>query len=59
MFKKLRLFNKLCKIIDAVEAFYEGNKDKIEKIKELIPQIKEYIQEAERIIKKLQNKTEE
>lgn len=58
MFKKIKLFNKICKIIDAVEAYYEGNKDKIEKIKELIPQIKEFIAEAERIIKKLQGKTE-
>lgn len=56
MFKKLKLFNKLCKIIDAVQAYYEGNKDKIEKVKELIPKIKEIIQEAERIIKKLQDK---
>lgn len=56
MFKKIKLFNRLCKIIEAVEAYYEGNKDKIEKVKEYIPKLKELIQEAERIIKKIENK---
>ena len=54
MFKKIRLFNKLCKIIDAIEDYYEGNKEKIQKIKGLIPEIKKFIQEAECIIKKFQ-----
>ena len=59
MFKKIKLFNKLCKIIEAIEAFYNGNKEKIEKAKEYIPQIKKFILEAEEILKKLQNKVEE
>ena len=56
MFKKIRLFNKLCKIIEAVEAFYDGNKKKIEKVKDFIPEIEEYIKEAKRIIKEHKDK---
>jgi len=58
MFKKIKMFNKLCKIIDAVEEFYKGNEEKIKKIKELIPEIKEYISKAEKIIKAIKDKVQ-
>lgn len=58
MFKKIKLFNKLCKIIEAVEAFYAGNKEKIEKVKNFIPEIKKFIDEAIEIIEKLKNQSE-
>lgn len=59
MFKKIKLFNKLCKIIEAVEEFYEGHRKKIEKIKDFIPEIKKIILEAEEILGTLQNKEDE
>lgn len=56
MIKKIKLFNKLCKIIEAIEAFYEGNKEKIQKVKDLIPEIEAYILKAKEIIEKLTHK---
>ena len=53
MFKKIRLFKKLMKIVDAVEKYWDGNKDKIEEAKKAIPEIKGYISDLERIIGKL------
>ena len=58
MFKKIKMFNKLCKIIEAVEAYYRGNKEKIEKVKDFIPEIKKFIDEAQDIIKALKDKVE-
>lgn len=53
MFKKIRLAKKLMKIVDAVEEYYKGNRDKIEAAKKAIPEIKGYISDLERIIKRL------
>lgn len=53
MFKKIRLIKKLLKIIEAVETFYNGNRDKIEKAKKALPEIKGYISDFERILKKI------
>ena len=54
MFKKIKLAKKLFKIVDAVEEYFKGNKDKIEQGKEAISEIKQYISDLERIIKKIQ-----
>lgn len=53
MFKKIKLIKKLLKIVDAVESYYKGNKDKIDIAKKAIPEIKGYITDLERIIKRL------
>jgi hypothetical protein len=53
MFKKIRLAKKLMKIVDAVEEYYKGNRGKIEASKEAIGEIKGYITDLERIIKRL------
>ena len=53
MFKKIRLMKKLLKIVDAVEKYWDGNKDNIEEAKKAIPEIKGYISDLERIIKKI------
>jgi hypothetical protein len=53
MFKKIRLAKKLMKIVDAVEEYYKGNREKIEVAKKAIPEIKGYITDLERIIKKV------
>lgn len=52
MFKKIKLIKKLLKIVDAVEEYYKGNKDKIEKARKAIPEIKGYITDLERILNK-------
>ena len=54
MFKKIKLMKKICKIVDAVEEYYKGNRDKIEEGKKAIEEIKGYISDFERIIKKTQ-----
>ena len=53
MFKKIKLIKKLLKIIDAVESYWEGNRDKIEEAKKAIPEIKGYVSDLERIIKRI------
>ena len=53
MFKKIRLIKKLLSIVEAVENYWNGNQDKIEKAKKAIPEIKGYISDLERIIKKI------
>ena len=53
MFKKIRLIKKLLKIIEAVESYFEGNREKIEQAKKALPEIKGYITDLERIIKKI------
>ena len=53
MFKKIKLIKKLLKIVDAVENYWEGNRDKIEEAKKAIPEIKGYISDFERIIKRI------
>ena len=55
MLRKIKLFNKICKIVEALEAYKKGNEEKINKIKDLIPQIKEIILKAEELLEKLQN----
>lgn len=44
------------KIVDAVESYFENNKDKIEKAKEALPEIKGYISDLERILERMGNK---
>ena len=53
MFKKIRLIKKLLKIVDAVEQYWRGNRGKIEEAKKAIPELKGYISDLERIIKKI------
>lgn len=53
MFKKIKLIKKLLKIVDAVEEYYKGNKDKIDIARKALPEIKGYITDLERIIKRL------
>lgn len=53
MLKKIRLIKKLLKIVEAVENYFEGNRDKIEEAKKALPEIKGYISDLERIIKKI------
>ena len=50
MFKKIKLFKKLMAIVDVVDDFWSDNKDKIEKAKEALPEIKGYISDFERMI---------
>ena len=52
MFKKIKLIKKFLKIVDAVEEYYKGNKDKIDIAKKAIPEIKGYITDLERILNK-------
>ena len=53
MFKKIRLFKKLLKIIKAVENFYDDNREKfIEEARKALPEIKGYISDFERILEK-------
>ena len=47
---------KLLKIVDAVESYFENNKDKIEKAKEALPEIKGYISDFERILERVGGK---
>lgn len=56
MFKKIRLIKKLLKIVEAVENYFEGNRDKIEQAKKALPEIKGYISDFERILDKMGNK---
>ena len=53
MFKKIKLFKKLMAIVDVVDDFWSDNKDKIEKAKEALPEIKGYISDFERMIGRL------
>lgn len=53
MFKKLRLIKKLLKIVEAVEGYFENNREKIGQAKEALPEIKGYITDFERILKKI------
>jgi hypothetical protein len=53
MFKKIRIIKKICKIVDAVEEYYKGNRDKIEAGRKAIAEVKGYISDLERIIKRL------
>ena len=53
MFKKIRIMKKICKIVDAVEEYYKGNRDKIEEGKKAIAEVKGYISDLERIIKRI------
>ena len=52
MFKKIKLINKFLKIIDAVESFFDGNREKIEKAKKYLPEIKGYISDFERMLER-------
>ena len=56
MFKRIRLFKKLMKIVDAVESYFENNKDKIEKAREALPEIKGYISDFERVLERIGGK---
>ena len=53
MFKKIRLIKKLLKVVNAVESYFDGNREKIEKAKKALPEIKGYISDFERIVKKI------
>jgi hypothetical protein len=53
MFKKIRLLKKFLKIVDGVESFWDGNKEKLEKAKEVLPEIKGYITDLERLLAKV------
>lgn len=53
MFKKIKLFKKLMAIVDVADDFWDANKDKIEKAKEALPEIKGYISDFERMIGRL------
>jgi hypothetical protein len=53
MFKKIRLAKKLMKIVDAVEEYYKGNRDKIEQGKKAIAEVEGYITDLKRITKRL------
>ena len=53
MFKKIKLIKKLLKIVDAVENYFDNNREKIEQAKEALPEIKGYITDLERILKKI------
>ena len=53
MFKKIKLLKKFLKIVDGVESFWDGNKEKLEKAKEVLPEIKGYITDLERLLAKV------
>ena len=53
MFKKIRIMKKACKIVDAVEEYYKGNRDKIEQGKKAIAEVEGYITDLKRILKRL------
>ena len=50
MFKKIKLLKKFLKIIEAVDGFWDGNKEKIKKAGEYLPEIKGYISDLERML---------
>ena len=52
MFKKIRLIKKLLKIVDAVESYFKGNKDKIEKVRKALPEIKAYVETLQKLYDK-------
>lgn len=58
MFKKIKLMKKFIKIVEAVEGYFENNRDKIEKAKEALPEIKGYISDLERILERIGNKND-
>ena len=43
---------KVCKIVDAVEEYYKGNRDKIEAGGKAIAEVEGYITDLKRIIKR-------
>ena len=47
---------KFIKIVEAVESYFENNRDKIEKAKEVLPEIKGYITDFERILERTRGK---
>lgn len=53
MFRKIKLMKKFLKIVEAVDCYFDNNREKIEKAKEVLPEVKGYISDLERIIKKL------
>jgi hypothetical protein len=53
MIKKIKLFKKLLKIIDMADNYWKDNKDKVKEVKEAISDIRGYIYDAERVIKKI------
>lgn len=57
MFRKIRLFKKLLKIVKAVENFYGNNREKfIEEARKALPEIKGYITDFERLLERIGGK---
>lgn len=53
MFKKIKLIKKFLKIAKAVDGFYDKNREKfIQEAKEVLPVIKGYISDFERILER-------
>ena len=50
MFKKIKLIKKFLSIVDAVESFWFGGKEKLEKASKHLPEIKGYISDFERML---------
>ena len=56
MLKKIRLIKKLLSIVNAVDSFWTGNREKIEEARKAIPEIKGYITDLERMLDRIGKK---